>query len=184
MRFLALFAFVLSALPAAAQQQPGILTLAGRAQTGADSREVRFQFICSENGRNTTGAFGVEIFIPRFAELAQVFDFDSFEGPDANAGARTRIEAGRQSGRFTVSGWVSGGEDQPFAFGLMAARRREPRRLAAVARVMRPLMTGSNTLTWTQESARPGGPPIVARFEAGAEDLARLRALLAPCLRR
>lgn len=89
MRLPILFALLLLALPAAAQQRAGTVTLAGRAQTGADIREVRFEFTCSENGRNTTGVLGLDLYVPRYAELASFFDFDAFEGPDANAGART-----------------------------------------------------------------------------------------------
>lgn len=184
MRLPILLALLLLALPAAAQQRAGTVMLSGRAQTGADSREVRFEFHCSENGRNTTGALGVDLYVPRYAGLSQVFDFDAFEGPDAEAGARTRIEVGGVSGRFTVSGWAGVAEDQPFGFGLTAPRRRDPQRLAAVARVLQPLTAGPASLTWTQQNAERGGPAILARLEVGAEDSARLRALLAPCLGR
>jgi hypothetical protein len=180
MRFPILLAFLLLALPARAQ-----VTLAGRAQTGADSREVRFEFHCSESGQNTTGALGLDLFVPRHAELAQGFDFDAFEGPTAHAGARTRIEVGGDvSDRFTVAGWAGVTEDRPFAFGLAAARQRDARRLAAVARVLRPLTVGPATLVWTQQDAGRGGPSIVARLEVSAEDSARLRRLLGPCLGR
>lgn len=184
MRFPILLALLLLALPAAAQQRAGTVTLAGQAQTGVDSREVRFEFYCSENGRNTTGALGLDLFVPRYAELEQSFDFDAFEGPDAHAGARTRIEVGGVSGRFTVSGWAGVTEDRPFAFGLTAPRRRDAQRLAAVARMLQPLTAGPATLIWTQQNAERSGPSIVARLEAGAEDSARLRALLGPCLGR
>lgn len=179
MRVAILLSLLPLALPAAAQP----LTLPGRAQTGADSREVRFAFICSESGRNVTGALGLDLFVPRYAELARDFDFDAFEGPDAQAGARTQIEVGGVSGRFAVAGWIGVAEDAPFAFGLSAPRRRDPQRLAAVARVLRPLTVGPATLVWTQQGAR-GGPAIIARLEVGAEDSARLRAMLAPCLAR
>jgi hypothetical protein len=182
MRFL--LAFLLLATPAAAQQRAGTVQLAGRAQTGADSRAVRFEFYCSENGRNTTGALGVDLYVPRYAELAQAFDFDAFEGPDADAGARTRIEAGSASGRFTVSGWAGVADDNPFGFGLTAPRRRDPQRLAAIARVLQPLTAGAATLTWTQQNAERSGSAIVARLEVSAEDSARLRTLLTPCLGR
>src|SRR5262249_1586909 len=138
----------------------------------------------SENGRNTTGALGVDLFVPRYEELAASFDFDAFEGPDANAGARTRIEVGSASGRFTVSGWAGVAADKPFGFGLTAARRRDAQRLAAVISVLRPLTTGPATLIWTQQNAERSGASIVARLEVSAEDSARLRALLGPCLAR
>jgi hypothetical protein len=177
-------ALTVAALPVAAQQRPGTVLLEGRAQTGTDSRAVRFEFHCSENGRNTTGALGVDLYVPRYAELAQVFDFDAFEGPDADAGARTRIEVGSISGRFTVSGWAGVADDNPFGFGLTAPRRRDPQRLAAVARVLQPLTTGPATLTWTQQNAGRSGSAITARLVASAEDSVRLRVLLAPCLGR
>lgn len=180
----AIILLLLLSFPATAQERPGEVVLEGRAQTGADSRTVRFAFYCSENGRNVTGALGVDLFVPRFAELAPAFDFDAFEGPDAQAGSRTRIEAGGVSGRFSVAGWMGVAEDRPFAFGLSAARRRDAPRLAAVARVLQPLTAGPATLVWTQQTAERSGPAIVARLEVGAEDSARLRRLLGPCLAR
>lgn len=88
------------------------------------------------------------------------------------------------SGRFTVSGWAGVAADRPFGFGLTAPRRRDPQRLAAVARVLRPLTAGPATLVWTQLNAERSGPAIVARLDVGTEDSARLRALLGPCLSR
>lgn len=184
MRLPILLIGLLLAWPAGAQQRPAGVSLTGRAQTGADHREVRFDFDCSESGRNTTGILGVELFIPRYAELERVFDFDAFEGPDAHAGARTRLEVGAASGRFTVAGWAGVTEDRPFAFGLTAARRRDAQRLAAVASVLQPLTAGPATLVWTQQNAGGGGPSIVARLDVSAEDSARLRTLLGPCLAR
>ncbi len=43
---LPILALLLLALPAAAQQRAGTVVLAGRAQTGADTRDVRFEFTC------------------------------------------------------------------------------------------------------------------------------------------
>jgi hypothetical protein len=184
MRLPILFATLVLAFPAVAQQRAGTVVLEGRAQTGADSRAARFEFYCSENGRNTTGALGVDLFVSRYEELAQAFDFDAFEGPGAAAGARTRIEVGGISGRFTVSGWAGVTEDKPFGFGLTAARRRDAPRLAAVARVLQPLTAGPSTLVWTQQNAERSGTSIVARLDVSAEDAGRLRALLMPCLGR
>ena len=74
--------------------------------------------------------------------------------------------------------------DKPFAFGLAAARRRDETRLREVSRLLAPRTAGPATLVWTQGNARVGGPPIMARLEVGAEDAARLRTLLTPCLVR
>lgn len=184
MRLSILLALLFLAVPAGAQPRPGSLLLEGEARTGDDRRAVRFEFHCSENGSDTTGVLGLDLYVPRHAELARLFDFDAFEGPDAAAGARTRLEVGAVSGRFTVSGWIGVAEDQPFGFGLSAPRRRDPQRLAAVARVLQPLTAGPATLIWTQQNAERSGPALVARLEVSAGDSARLRALLGPCLAR
>ena len=183
MRVPILLAILLFALPVGAQPPPQIV-LPGQARTGADARAVRFIFYCSENSRNATGVLGLELHVPRFTELASVFDFDAFEGPDAQAGARTRIEAGGASGRFAVSGWIGVTDDRPFAFGLSAPRRRDPQRLATLARVLAPVTTGAAQLVWTQRDAGRSGSSIVARLDVSAEDSARLRELLGPCLQR
>lgn len=180
MRVPVLLALLALACPATAQQ------LRGQAQTGTDTRDARFEFLCSANGRGTTGVLAVDFHLPRHEQLGQVFDFYAFEGPDAHAGARTRIETrageARANGRFTVSGSIGVADDAPFVFSLSAARRNDGPRLTALARTLRPLTTGAGQLVWTQENTRRGGPAIVARLEVSAEDAARLRAVLGPCL--
>lgn len=166
--------------------QPSLL-LEGRAQTGEDMRAVRFEFFCSPNaGPEVTGALGVTMSIPHHDTLRATFDFDAFEGPDADAGIRTRVEtsSGRTmaSGRFAAGGWIGVDDDKPFAFGLAAARRRDAAGLAAVVRVLRPLTLGAARLHWVQENPRRGGPAIATVLEVSAEDSSVLRALLAPCL--
>ncbi|MDB5414301.1 MAG: hypothetical protein JWR10_2636 [Rubritepida sp.] len=178
-----LAALLAMAMPAAAQQAPSGVLLTGRAQTGTDTRDVRFELFCSQNGRGTTGLLAIDLHVPRHEQLAPVFDFDPFEGPDANAGQRTRLETpGGGNARFAVSGSIGVAEDVPFVFSLAAARRRDAPRLAALARVLRPLTAGPSQLVWTQENTRRGGPAIVARLDGSAEDSVRLRTLLAPCL--
>ncbi|MBS7809789.1 hypothetical protein [Roseococcus pinisoli] len=182
MRWTILLAALLLALPAAAQHRPATVTLEGRLQAGAEERAARFEFQCSANGPNATGVLSVELHVPHFAELERVFDFDPFEGPDARAGARSRLEVGQVSAQFEVAGWIGVTEDRPFAFGLGVPRRRDARRLGELSRVLRPLTAGPATLTWTQRPAGQGTTPLVARLEVGAADAARLRTLLAPCL--
>lgn len=177
-------------LMAPALARPGeTLTLPGEAQTATDRRAVRFTFLCSANdGPQVTGVLGVELAVSRHDTLRPVFDFDSFEGPDAAAGRRTQLEttAGGAATRMQtmVSGSIGVGEDEPFIFSAIAARRRDAARLAELSRLLAPLTQGAALLSWTQGNARSGGPAITARLEVSAVDATRLNALLEPCLTR
>jgi hypothetical protein len=181
-----LLALLLSlAGPALAQPDAGFT---GEARTGADTRPARFAFTCSANGRNTTGALGVTLAVPRHETLRPVFDFDRFEGPDADAGRLTRLEtdvAGdRLGGRFAVSGSIGVDDDQPFVFGLYAARRGDQARLQELGRILRPLTLRPGRLVWNQLNIQRVGVPILATLDIGAVESERLRVLLAPCLPR
>jgi len=173
--------------PVGRAQVPGELVLPGRAQTGTDVRDVRFDFICTSNdGPKVTGVLAVELAVPGYEGLASAFPFDDFEGPDANAGERTILAATGQGGvmraRFAAAGWIGAEADQSFHLGVSSGLRGDARRLAAVATVLREVVAGSGTLVWRQESTRPGGVPIIATLAVTATDAARLRSLLAPCL--
>lgn len=182
------FLLVLLALTGPALARPGeTLTLPGEARIGEDQRPVRFTFLCSANdGPQVTGVLGVELAIPRYETLRGQFNFDAFEGPDARAGRRTQLES-QTSGAASrmqaeVSGSISGEQDEPFVFGLQAARRGDVARLAEVSRLLAPLTLGAAQLSWTQW--QPRGAPIEARLAVSAEDAARLRTLLSPCFPR
>ncbi|WP_376098516.1 hypothetical protein ACE7GA_08760 [Roseomonas sp. CCTCC AB2023176] len=124
--------------------------------------------------------------------LRPVFDFDAFEGPDADAGRHTRIGATRPqalaSAPLAASGWIGvednarPGEGLPFGFGIAAPIRGDAARLAAVRQAVARVLDGPGTIVWHQGNTRPGGPPIVATvtLEAGQRD--DLRRRLAPCL--
>ena len=185
----ALLAVALLAAPrlGLAQTPDPTTVFAGRAQTGPDQRDIRVVITCSTTRTaSATGALSIELYVPHHEELAPAFDFDSLEGPDANAGKRTDIEtrtvAGAASGDFAVSGWVGVDADAPFGLGLTAAVRGEPARLAAVARLLRPLTQGAGQLVWHQGNPREGGTPIVATLTLTQADAARLRTIVPPCL--
>jgi hypothetical protein len=163
------------------------ITLPGEARFGDDRRAVRFTFLCSANaGPQVTGVLGVELALPRHETLRGQFDFDAFEGPDARAGRRTRLES--QTGgaaaqmQAAVSGSIGVDEDAPFVFGLHAARRGEVARLSELSRLLAPLTLGAAQLSWTQW--QPRGQPIEARLAVSAAEAARLRPLLSPCFPR
>ncbi|UPY36784.1 hypothetical protein [Sediminicoccus sp. KRV36] len=165
------------------------MTLGGQARTGTDQRAVRFTFLCSASrGPDITGVLGLDLVVPAHDTLRAVFDFDPFEGPDARAGRLTQLESAAEAGsgamRAMVSGSIGVDADSPFIFSVNAARRRDAARLAELSRLLAPLTTGASHLIWTQGNTRAGGPAITARLEASAEDAARLRALLGPCLPR
>lgn len=174
--------------PALAQRAE-TLTLPGEAHTGTDQRPVRFTFLCTANaGPQVTGVLAVDLAVPRHDTLRPVFDFDAYEGPDANAGRRTGLQVTGQGAavrmQTMVSGAITGGADAAFTFNLAAARRRDAARLAELQRLLTPLTQGAAQLEWTQGNTRPGGPAITARLAVSAADAARLRAVLEPCLAR
>ena len=111
----------LVASPVAAQPLETV-TLPGHALTGPDARDVRFEFFCSSSGRNMTGVLAVNLHVPRHDQLRASFDFDRFEGPDANAGRLTRLTTPAGVGNFVVGGWIGVAADQNFVFGINAAR--------------------------------------------------------------
>ncbi|MBX9751403.1 MAG: hypothetical protein K5Q68_17585 [Roseococcus sp.] len=184
------FLLLLLALTGPALARPGdTVTLPGEARTGADLRPVRFTFVCSANdGPHVTGVLGVDLEVPHHATLRPVFDFDSFEGPDAAAGRRTRLETTAGGTpvqlQLAVSGSIGVAEDAPFIFSAIAARRQDAARLAELSRLLAPLTLGAAPFTWSQGHARPGGTAIQARLEVSAADAQRLREVLAPCLAR
>ena len=187
-----LFLLVLAApaLVVPALARPGeTLTLAGEARTGSDLRPVRFTFLCSANeGPQVTGVLGLDLLVPAHDTLRAIFDFDAFEGPDAKAGALTRLETRAEGAPAQLQSMVSGSigvaEDQPFVFSAIAARRRDAARLAELSRLLAPVTQGAAQLIWTQGNARAGGASIIARLEISVADATRLRAVLEPCLGR
>jgi hypothetical protein len=135
-----------------------------------------------------TGVLGLDLTVPHHDTLRPLFDFDAFEGPDADAGRLTRLEASAAGAAVRLQTMVSGSigvaEDSPFVFSAIAARRRDAARLAELSRLLAPLTQAAGQLSWTQGNTRPGGPSIIARLEVSAADAARLHALLEPCLTR
>ena len=113
-----------------------------RAQVGGEARDVRFEFLCSSDAPNATGALIMNLIVSRHAELRpalgfDAFDFDALEGPAANAGVRTGIQTEGAPGRFAVSGWIGVVADQPFVFGLSAAWTCWQRRRGSYPRLSR-----------------------------------------------
>ena len=178
-------------LPASGQAKepapPGI-AYDGEARTGTDTRPVRFRFLCTSNeGSGVTGVLSVELEIPRYQQLKAVFDFDAFEGPDADAGPKTLLQGtgarSKSSGRFTAAGSaIENGATDYFALDV-AASRRDPAALRKLAAVLRPLMDGASALIWNQDNAKPKGPPMVASLDLARRQAEELKTALAPCLK-
>ena len=172
----------------------GDIAFDGVARTGTDTRPVRFRFLCSSNdGPNLTGVLSVDLTVPRFEELGAVFDFIPFEGPDANAGALTILQATgvrtRANNRFAASGSIQG-TGAPYSFELdVTASRRAPAALRRLAAVLRPLLDGPAQLIWRQGNAKPGGnvkpggTPMLTSLELTRERADQLKVALGPCLR-
>jgi hypothetical protein len=180
-----------AAMPGGAMsQQPGYpgVVFEGSAQTGADTRPVRFRFYCSANsGPNVTGALAVAVEVPRAEQLKAVFDFDPFEGPDASAGSLTRLQAtgarSKSQGDFSASGFVPAPDpDASFVLEVSAARRGDAARLATLANVMRALVDSPSRLLWRQGNATKGGTPMSATLDLAKDGADQLRAALGSCL--
>jgi hypothetical protein len=165
---------------------PGIV-LDGMARTGTDTRPVRFRFFCSSNrGPNVTGVLSVVLEVSRYEQLRAVFDFDPLEGPDANAGPLTSLQASgaraKANDRFTAAGSVvPSGSSEAFALEVTASRR-EPGPLRKLASVLRPLTDGPGNLVWQQGSAKPGGTPMNASLDLAQAQTDQLKTGLGPCL--
>jgi len=163
-----------------------VLTFEGVAHTGADTRPVRFRFICSANeGRDLTGVLSAELEVPAF-ETLPTFDFIPFEGPDAHAGALSTLRAdgarAKATDRFTASGSIEQGEPSD-AFALeVTASRREAGPLRKLAAVLRPLLDGPAVLSWRQGNVKPGGMPIDAALDLTKARTDELRTVLGPCM--
>ena len=180
-------AWMAIALPGAHAQTPPELALAGRAQTGADIRDVRFIFMCTaNNGPGTTGTLSVALAVPGYEALEPDFSFDDFEGPSADAGKLTTLEATGAGARaretYQVGGWIGVEPDPTFHLSVSAALRNDAADLASVARVLRIVSAGPARLVWRQGNPKPGGAQIVATLLLKTADAARLQALIAPCL--
>ena len=162
------------------------MVLTGVAQIGTGTHPVRFRFACTASNANGTGVLGVQLEVPGYAGL-RGFPFDAFEGPDADAGQLTRLEAtgagATAQGMFEASGWVGVGPDRPFVLGLAAARQGEPTKLLAVGSALRQLRDGPARLVWRQAAPAGKQSAMMASVELAAADAARLQALIAPCLK-
>ncbi len=193
-----LFTAGIMAIPiAAVAQQPGYsgITFEGTARTGSDVRRVQFRFFCTSNkvsnitgAPSALGALSVEIEVPNFKQLGGVFNFDPFEGPEADAGslALTHLQAGgvrtTMKGNFTVAGWIAGDAPTSFVLGVSATRRQQTAKFGALANLLRELVDGPSHFVWRQESATSGGGSIQASLNLSAADAARLRTALGTCL--
>ena len=167
--------------------EPTGIAFDGVARTGTDTRPVRFRFFCSSNeGPNVTGVLAVELEVKDHEQLRAVFDFDPFEGPDANAGPLTLLRADgartKASNRFAAAGSVvPSGSSEAFALEV-AASRREPGPLRKLAAVLRPLVDGPGQLVWLQGNAKQGGTPMSASLNLTKTQSDQLKAGLGPCL--
>jgi hypothetical protein len=157
------------------------------AQIGARSLAARIHFACSSNaGRNVTGVLSVALETPNYEQLRSVFDFDSFEGPDANVGALSGLQAfgasGKAGNRFTAAGSAVDTKGALSFVLEIDASRREPGALHKLAAVLRPLLDVPSRLVWRQSSATKTSAPIVATLDLSPAQTVALRGQLGPCL--
>ena len=187
--FLAAMSIAASTCADAQRPDPPGLTFDGVARTGADTRQVVFHFFCSSNnGPNVTGVLSVDLEVPNYQQLRPIFDFDPFEGPDADAGSRTVLRAGgaraKAADRFATAGSVQEGNGSESFTLEVSASRRESAPLRKLAAVLRPLLDGPGQLEWSQGSAKSGGTPMIASLDVTQPRADQLKAALGPCLAR
>ncbi len=176
----------------AAAQPDGQLAFDGEARLGGEVRPASFAFLCATPGPATSGALSLELYVASHDDFRSAFDFDAFEGPQANAGRRTRIGATREEAEasppVSVAGWISGpgngppGRGLPFGFGLSAGLRRGGARLEIVRALASRIVDGPGTVVWIQGNTRAGRPPIVATLRLDEASREALRRALRPCL--
>jgi hypothetical protein len=128
----------------------------------------------------------VELEIPQYEQLRAVFEFEPFEGPDANAGSLTQLRSAgvrsKASGRFAAAGSIiQSGASEAFMLGVDASRR-EPGALRKLAAILRPLTEGPAQLVWQQGNAKPGRTAMIATIELGQAQSEQLRTGVGPCL--
>lgn len=180
--------FAMTAEQAAARgADPLEFTFDGTARIGGDTRPVRLRLFCSSNdGPHVTGALSVVLEVPGYEQLHDVFDFDPFEGPDANAGALTLLRTSgvrsKAGARFPASGFVvPSGSSEAFALEVTASRR-EAGPLRKLAAVLRPLLDGPGHLEWRQDNTWASGVPLVAGVDLTKAQGDQVKAGLGPCL--
>ena len=162
------------------------LVLEGTAQLGAGTHPVRFRFMCTPSGSGGIGVLGVQLEVPGYARL-RGFPFDAFEGPDAETGQLTRLEASgagaTAQGLLTASGSEGVAADRPFVLGLTAARQGDGTRLLAAGNALRQLRDGPARLVWRQRGPDAKTGELVATVTLAVAETARLQSLIAPCLK-
>ena len=179
LRTLALAASI--GLAAAAQagmhefRQDGTLDIDGTA-----ARSATLHVACTPD--RAGGALSIELVVPE-ANTRKDFDYDDFEGPDAEAGSRTLSDlawtsaAGTTTIETTAAGWYAPEPPQAFMFGVSQLSGQHE----APAKLLSAVGARPGRLVWTQrgfDRARR----LVARFELDAAAAAKLRDTVAGCL--
>lgn len=158
----------------------GEAVLSGRATIGVEERTLTLRLACDPAGPGLSAMLTV----PRFADLAQRFDFDALEGPTGSAAPSTGIQVSGAGGvrgvRVRASGSVAAEPATSFTLTVAGARRGED-----PLRGIAPAMTEAGArLTWTQGSPREGDAPLVATFPIGDAEATSVRAAVWACLAR
>jgi hypothetical protein len=163
-----------------AHADPHRLTLAGEVQAASGTRSASLRLFC-EPAAN--GVVSVELWVPQAFTLKD-FDYDHFEGPDAEAGARELSyltvsgAAGTAEVTHAAAGWYSGEDPDAFVFGV-SERSHKPARIAAFLRAIAPEHT---QLVWVQRGFADPHQALRATFNLDAATIASIRTTVEPCL--
>jgi hypothetical protein len=155
-----------------AAEHPYQLSLRGIAETPAGRRDVTLNVHVGP-----LDSTALELVVPESERAG--FDFGPFEGPDAPAGALTRllVTEGRAAARVStaVAGWYSG--DVPGAFVLEVYRDR--RDAQPILRLLTSLASDGAHLRWSQLGHGRNAGSITATFTPTAAERRQLALALA-----
>jgi hypothetical protein len=150
-----------------------------RIESGA-TRSAKLHVACTPD--KSGGMLSIELTVPE-ANTRRDFDYDDFEGPDAEAASKmlSRLNwtgaAGATAITSVASGWYAPEPPDAFMFGVSQLSRRPGAPVQLLAAI-----NGDGELEWMQTAFDASKRKLVATFNLDAAAAKRLRDAAAPCL--
>jgi hypothetical protein len=148
---------------------------------GATTRSAKLLMACSPD--KDGGALSIELTVPE-AYTRKDFDYDDFEGPDAEARSKalSRLSwtgvAGATAITSTASGWYAPEPPDSFMFGVSQLSRRP----GAPAQLLAAMNGQAGEFEWMQTAFDASKRKLVATFNLDAAAAKQLHDAVAPCL--
>ena len=172
------FAFLLMSMSSAAVADGDFMKSGAMKVDNGPERAATLHIGCSSDAN---GALLVELVIPD-ANTRKDFDYDDFEGPDAHAGARSRIEWITTTGKTSITTDVAGSyipnPPEAFQFGLDEDSHKHSKGATLIASIK----SEPGTLVWTQSSDDKSKRALVATFNLDADDAKKASDTTRACL--